>query len=73
MPLQAVAFVMFAMFSLQGLAIAHWSHGQGFLPTFGLVALYLLVPFLNLVMLMGLAVTGYLDAWFGFRRLRTAK
>jgi hypothetical protein len=73
MPLQTVAFVMFAMFSLQGLAIAHWSHGQGFLPTFGLVALYLLVPFLNLVMLMGLAVTGYLDAWFGFRRLRTAK
>lgn len=73
LPLQSMAFVMFAMFWLQGLAIAHWSHGQGFLPTFGLVALYLLVPFLNVIMLMGLAVTGYIDAWFGFRRLRTAK
>jgi hypothetical protein len=73
MPLQSTAFVMFAMFWLQGLAIAHWSHGQGFLPTFGLVALYLLVPFLNVILLMGLAVTGYIDAWFGFRRLRTAK
>ncbi len=72
-PLQNLAFVMFAMFWFQGLAIAHWSHGQGFLPTFGLVALYLLVPFLSVVLLMGLAVTGYIDAWFGFRRLRTAK
>lgn len=71
--MQSTAFVMFAMFWLQGLAIAHWSHGQGFLPTFGLAALYVLMPLLNVVMLMGLAVTGYIDAWFGFRRLRTAK
>lgn len=73
MPLQNVAFVMFAMFWLQGLAIAHWSHGQGFLPTFGLAALYVLLPLLNVIVVMGLAVTGYIDAWFGFRRLRTAK
>ncbi len=71
--MQSTAFVMFAMFWLQGLAIAHWSHGQGFLPTFGLAALYVLMPLLNVVMLMGLAVSGYIDAWFGFRRLRTAK
>lgn len=71
LPLQNMAFVMFAMFWLQGLAIAHWSHGQGFLPTFGLAALYVLLPLLNVVMVMGLAVTGYIDAWFGFRRLRT--
>jgi len=72
-PLQELAFVMFAMFWLQGLAIAHWSHGQGFLPTFGLAALYVLVPLplLNGVLMIGLAITGYLDAWFGFRRLKT--
>lgn len=70
-PLQELAFVMFAMFWLQGLAIAHWSHGQGFLPTFGLVAMYVLAPLLNAVLMIGLAITGYLDAWFGFRRLRT--
>lgn len=71
--LQNIAFVMFAMFWLQGLAIAHWSHAQGFLPTFGLVAVYVLSPILNLIMLMGLALTGYIDAWFGFRRLPAAK
>lgn len=71
--LQNIAFVMFAMFWLQGLAIAHWSHAQGFLPTFGLAAVYVLSPILNLIMLMGLALTGYIDAWFGFRRLPAAK
>lgn len=73
LPLQNVAFVMFAMFWLQGLAIAHWSHGQRFLPTFGLAAVYVLLPLLNVILVMGLAVTGYIDAWFGFRRIRTAK
>lgn len=66
--LQNVAFVLFAVFWLQGLSIVHWLHGRGQLPTFGLVAVYVLVPFLNVILLMGLAVTGYIDAWFGFRR-----
>jgi hypothetical protein len=70
--LQNIAFIMFAMFWLQGLAIVHWSHGQGFMPVFGVIAVYVLMPFLNVILLMGLAVTGYIDAWFGFRRLRTA-
>lgn len=70
--LQSTAFVMFAMFWLQGLAIVHWSHSQGYLPTFGMVAVYILMPFLNVILLMGLAVTGYIDAWFRFRRLKTA-
>jgi hypothetical protein len=73
MVVQSAAFVMFAMFWMQGLAIAHWSHGQGFLPTFGLAAVYVLMPLLNVILLMGLAVTGYVDAWFGFRRRRAAK
>lgn len=72
MPLENMAFVMFAMFWLQGLAIAHWSHGQKFLPTFGIVALYVLLPLLNVIVLLGLAVTGYIDAWFRFRRLKVA-
>mgnify|MGYP006902921121 CR=1 FL=1 len=71
-PLQELAFVMFAMFWLQGLAIAHWSHGQGFLPTFGLAAVYVLAPLLNGILMIGLAITGYLDAWFGFRRQQAA-
>ena len=70
--LQSTAFVMFAMFWLQGLAIVHWSHSQGYLPTFGMAVVYLLMPFLNVILLMGLAVTGYIDAWFRFRRLKTA-
>lgn len=70
--LQNIAFIMFAMFWLQGLAIVHWSHGQGFMPVLGVIAVYVLMPFLNVILLMGLAVTGYIDAWFGFRRLRTA-
>ena len=68
--LQNVAFVLFAIFWLQGLAIVHWLHGRQLLPTFGVVAVYVLLPFLNVIMLMGLAVTGYIDAWFGFRRAR---
>lgn len=71
--LQNIAFVMFAMFWMQGLAIVHWLHGGGLLPTFGVIAVYVLAPFLNVVLLMGLAVTGYIDAWFGFRRKRTAQ
>lgn len=70
--MQNLAFVMFAIFWLQGLAIVHWLHGASLLPTFGLVAVYVLMPFLNVILLMGLALTGYIDAWFGFRRTRAA-
>ena len=66
--LQNMAFVLFAAFWLQGLSIVHWLHARGLLPMFGLVAVYVLMPFLNVILLMGLAVTGYIDAWFGFRR-----
>ena len=69
--LQNIAFVMFGMFWLQGLAIVHWLHGEGHLPVFGVVAVYVLMPFLNVVLMMGLAVTGYIDAWFRLRRVRT--
>jgi hypothetical protein len=50
----------------------HWSHGHGYLPTFAVVATYVLAPVLNIILLMGLAISGYIDAWFGFRRLKKA-
>lgn len=66
--LQNIAFVLFAVFWMQGLAIVHWLHGEGQLPLLGVVAVYVLAPFLNVFMLVGLAITGYVDAWFGFRK-----
>ena len=70
--LQNVAFVMFLVFWLQGLAIVHWLYGEGHLPVFGVVAVYVLMPFLNVILLMGLAILGYVDTWFRMRRARTA-
>ncbi len=70
--LQNVAFVMFLVFWLQGLAIVHWFYGEGHLPVFGVVAVYVLMPFLNVILLMGLAILGYVDTWFRMRRARTA-
>ena len=66
--LQNVAFVMFVMFWVQGLAIVHWLHGQGMLPLAALIAVYALLPFLQVLLMTALAVFGYTDAWFDFRR-----
>ncbi len=66
--LQNIAFVLFAVFWMQGLAIVHWLYGEGQLPLMAVVAVYVLAPFLNVFMLIGLAITGYVDAWFGFRK-----
>jgi len=66
--LQNVAFVTFVMFMMQGLAIIHWLHGEGILPVAALVAIYVLLPFLQVLLIMVLALIGYADAWFGFRR-----
>lgn len=66
--LQNIAFVLFAVFWMQGLAIVHWLYGEGQLPLLAVVAVYVLAPFLNVFMLVGLAITGYVDAWFDFRR-----
>jgi Predicted membrane protein (DUF2232) len=70
--LQNIAFVMFFVFWLQGLAIVHWMHGEGHLPVFGVIAVYALMPFLSVILLMALAVTGYIDTWFRLRRPGTA-
>lgn len=65
---QNLAFVVFVVFWLQGLAIVHWLHAQGVLPLAALVAVYVLLPILQVLLMTALAVFGYLDAWFGFRR-----
>lgn len=71
--LQNVAFVAFMMFWLQGLAIIHWLHAERGLPLLVLIVAYVLLPLLNALLLMALAVVGYIDAWFVFRRPNTAR
>lgn len=66
--LQSAAFVLFAVFWLQGLAVVHWMHADGHLPLFVLIATYVLMPLLHVFLVLALAVLGYSDAWFGFRR-----
>ena len=65
--LKNIAYLSFMFFWLQGLAIFHWLYTNGLLPKFGLLALYIIMPFFNVLMVMFLAVLGYTDAWFNFR------
>lgn len=65
--LQNLAFMLFVVFWLQGLSIVHWIHSQGSLPLAALIAVYALLPFLQVLLMTALAVLGYMDAWFGFR------
>ncbi|MBT8093068.1 MAG: hypothetical protein KJN77_08530 [Gammaproteobacteria bacterium] len=66
--IQNLAFVMFVFFWLQGLAIVHWLQAEGVLPVAALVAVYFLLPFLQILLMALLAVLGYTDAWFDIRR-----
>jgi len=66
--LSNVAFIVFVMFMMQGLAIVHWLHGEGVLPMFAVVSVYLLMPFLQVLLVFVLAMIGYTDAWIGIRR-----
>ena len=43
-------------------------HGQGILPLAALIAVYVLLPILQVLLMTALAVFGYMDAWFEFRR-----
>jgi uncharacterized protein YybS (DUF2232 family) len=69
--LQSVSFVVFGAFWLQGLAMVHWLYGEEMLPKAGIVVIYvmLLSLMLSAVTVLGLAIFGYLDAWFKLRRL----
>jgi len=66
--LQNIAFILFVVFWIQGLAIVHWLHAQQILPLGAVVAIYVLLPLLQVLLLTGLGILGYMDAWFDFRR-----
>ena len=73
--LQKVAVVMMALFWLQGLALVHWMRGAGVIAPFALILTYMLLflPVLNKLLIIGLAVVGFTDVWFGFRPRIIAK
>ncbi len=66
--LENLAFIIFVMFMMQGLAMVHWLHGEGKLPLIAVISVYVLMPFLQVLLIMVLALIGYTDAWVGFRR-----
>jgi Predicted membrane protein (DUF2232) len=70
--LQGTAFVLFAVFWLQGLAVVHWMYAAGAVPLFVVILTYVLMPVLHVFLMLALAMLGYTDAWFRFRR-RAAK
>jgi len=71
--LQSIAFIMFAVFWLQGLAVVHWLFVDGELPLFVVIMTYVLMPILHVFLMLALAVVGYTDAWFVYRRRVAAK
>lgn len=70
--LKSLAFVAFLVFWIQGLAILHWLNVNRGLPKAVVIATYVALPFLNLFLAVVLAVAGYLDAWFDWRKRWTA-
>lgn len=66
--LQNLAFILFAMFWLQGLAVLHWMYAEGRMPMLAVIVTYVLMPVLHVFLFLALAVVGYTDAWFGYRR-----
>lgn len=65
---QSLAVIAFLIFWVQGLSILHWLQQNGRLPVAVLILAYVLLPFLNLLLALSLALVGYIDAWFDFRR-----
>ncbi|HSD68168.1 MAG TPA: hypothetical protein VLB07_01385 [Woeseiaceae bacterium] len=66
--LQNVAFVAFVIFWIQGLAIVHWLLAEKCLHTVVVISVYALLFVLSALVVIALAVVGYVDAWFDFRR-----
>jgi hypothetical protein len=65
---QSIAFILFAMFMMQGLAILHWLRSEGMMPLIVVVSVYIILPFLQIFLVMALSIIGYIDALLGFRR-----
>ncbi|MCG8369952.1 MAG: hypothetical protein MJA32_05500, partial [Proteobacteria bacterium] len=66
--LESIALVLFVAFCVQGLALVHWMHAGGILPLAAVAAVYVLLPLLQILLITILAVVGYMDVWFDFRR-----
>lgn len=66
--LQSIAVVVFAVFWLQGVAMVHWLHASGYVPVFVVFSAYALTIFAGPYVFPALAVLGYTDAWFRYRR-----
>ena len=62
-----IAFIVFVMFMMQGLALVHWLYSEGRLPGVAVVAVYCLLPLLQVLLVLVLAIIGYTDAWTRFR------
>jgi hypothetical protein len=67
--LKDIAFVLFVVFWMQGLALLHWLRNAGKIGMGLLVLCYasLLIPLVNLLSVSLIAVFGYADAWFNYR------
>ena len=66
--LQGIAGIIFVAFCVQGIALVHWMHSRELLPLGAVIAMYILLPLLQVLLITVLAVFGYMDAWFAFRR-----
>ena len=62
------AVFLFTAFVVQGLSVVHWHRRENRLPLFAVALAYVLLIPLNFVWGSILALLGYLDAWFGFRK-----
>lgn len=66
--LQNVAFVAFVIFWIQGLAIVHWLLAERRVHAVVVISVYALLFVLSALVVVALAVVGYVDAWFDFRQ-----
>ena len=65
--IQSIAFILFAVFWLQGAAMVHWLKSIGRVPTIAVGAVYVLTIIFPQYVFPALAVLGYTDAWFDYR------
>jgi len=65
--IQSIAFILFAVFWLQGAAMVHWLRSRGIVPMIAVSAVYVLTIFVPQYVFPALAVLGYTDAWFRYR------
>jgi hypothetical protein len=65
--IESIAFILFAVFWLQGAAMVHWLRSRGIVPVIAVSAVYVLTILVPQYVFPALAVLGYTDAWFRYR------